>query len=189
MTGRLALPVFGLAPSLCCVAPLKATGRLLHLVADLTGRDQVWPNPSLAKSGYQVCHFDQHTSSLAEDQQFGQDQVWPDQVWPRPSLARPSAGQSNIVRVSEQQQGVAGRTGDRWPSTQNTAYVTPFVSTCGARRPKADNNAQPHEVLKSKGGGFGVLGFQGFKGLGFRHLGFTLGRSLGLRSVCRCLGL
>ena len=36
--------------------------------SEKNGRDQVWPNPSLAKFGYQV--------------------------WPRPSLARPSAGQS-----------------------------------------------------------------------------------------------
>ena len=69
----------------------------------LGGRDQVWPNPSLAKFGYQVWP----------------NQVWPDQVWPRPSLARPSAGQSKKVRVSVK---VSPAEGQRRLQT-NTAYV------------------------------------------------------------------
>ena len=68
------------------------------------GRDQVWPNPSVAKFGYQVWpnqvwpRPSLARPSLAKTKfgqtKFGQDQVWPDQVWPRRSLARPSAGQS-----------------------------------------------------------------------------------------------
>ena len=86
--------------------------------ASRPGRDQVWPNPSLAKSGYQV---------------------WPDQVWPRPSLARPSLAKTSLARpslaktkfgadqVRDNQyspcfcEGVAGRRRRRLHT--NTAYV------------------------------------------------------------------
>ena len=112
--------------------------------------DQVWPRPSLAKT------------------KFGQDQVWPDQVWPRPSLAKTKFGQDQ-VRDNQYSpcfcEGVAGRR----PATPSHKHglCPPFVSTglhVEHRRPKAGN--APHEgLLKSKGGGFGVLGF---RGLGFR---------------------
>ena len=115
------------------------------------GRDQVWPNPSLAKSGYQV---------------------WPNQVWPRPSLARPSAGQYSPCLCET----VAGRR----PATPSHKYsLCPLFVSTGLHvehcRPKAGN--APHEgLLKLKGGGFGVLGFRGLgcRSLGFRSLGFRV---------------
>ena len=60
-----------------CRAGMHRTVKILtialysHLVISWVrarGRDQVWPNPSLAM--------------------FGQDHVWPDQVWSRPCLAK-----------------------------------------------------------------------------------------------------
>ena len=98
------------------------------------GRDQVWPNPSLAKT------------------KFGQDQVWPDQVWPRP---RPS-GTINIVSVFVK--ACRSEAGDAFTQTR---LMSAFRVSTGLhvehRLPKAGD--APHEgLLKSKGGGFRRFG-------------------------------
>ena len=100
------------------------------------GRDQVWPNPSLAKFGCQVWP----------------DQVWQDQVWPGPSLAKTKFGQDqvrtiNIVRVSVKVSPAEGRR--RLHTNTSYARLSGFNRlSCEHRRPKAGD--APHEgLLKS----------------------------------------
>ena len=136
------------------------------------GRDQVWPNPSLAKSGYQVWpnqvwpRPSLARPSLAKTKfgqtKFGQDQVWPDQVWPRPNLARPSEYSPCFC------EGVAGRR-PATPSHKHGlcppfGFQRAFMWSIAGRTP-AMLHMRSVEVERR---GFGVLEF---RGLGFRGLG------------------